>query len=437
MGDTSLSSIAANYRPTPRVRFNAEYFGFVVGFPDGEMVLAKPAAMAVLHSQVSRDELAPYLLPTLDVVEGFHLATPPLVWLELTRRCNLTCPHCYIDGGRARANEMDAARWFTLIDEIADAGVWAVAFTGGEPTLNPAFVDLVCHARKRDLLVGIATHGMFLSDDLLARLPSKGVIISVSIDDLHTGRRGRDSTALLAQRAILRAQEHGFLTNVMTNTHRGNIDGLEELVDWSVQHGVSVRSVPMSPIGRGKTHPELENRPEDVERAARFWLKECEWEHRYHTEAGICVGSIFNYGLSLAYMTRRCSSGRYLCYVAADGVVFPCTMCAGENVFAAGSISERPFAEVWRDKWEIRNYSWDNFKSTCEGCVINDPRYYCGSRCPAMSFARHGSFFKCGASAFEIESAQYRTALLEKTETGRSSNLSVTPRKPARGRRPP
>ncbi|RSK39002.1 radical SAM protein [Hymenobacter perfusus] len=408
------------------VRYNAEYFGFIVAFPDGEIVLAAPTAMSVLHEQTTREDLAPHLLTSLEVVEGFHLATPPLVWLELTRRCDLTCPHCYINGGTARPHEMPAERWYALLDEMAKMGVWAVAFTGGEPSLHPHFVELVTYARKKGLLVGIATHGLFLTDEVLDSLPREGVIISVSIDDLHQGRGSHNSPAERGKEAILRAKSHGFLTNVMTNTHRENIDGLADLMQWAELNGVSVRSVPFSPIGRGKLRKDLENGPEDVERAARFWIRECEWEHQYHQAAGLCVGVIFNYGLSLAYMTRRCSSGRFLCYVASDGTVFPCTMCAAENIFSAGNVYNRSFAEVWRGNWDIRAFNWTNFTSTCANCVINDPKYYCASRCPAMSHARHGTFTNCGASEFEIQSTIYRTVLLENSAVGKSTNLHVS-----------
>lgn len=412
-------------RARPRVRFNQEYFGFIVAFPDGEVLLAAPSAALVLHPQVTREELTPHLLPTLDVVDGFHLATPPLMWLELTRRCDFACPHCYIHGGSRRRDEMPTERWFELLDEMAAMGVWAVAFTGGEPTLHPAFAELVRHARSRDLLVGIATHGMHLTDALLDELPRDGVIVSVSIDDLHVRRRGADSPTEMAKASILRARSHGFLTNVMTNTHRKNIHELKGMMGWAEEHGVSVRSVPFSPLGRGKGRRDLENGVEDVEQAAEFWLRECEWEHEYHRRAGLCVGVLFNYGLSLGYMTGRCSSGRFLGYVAADGTVFPCTMCAAEELFAAGSVQDRCFADVWRDDWEIRRYSWANFAETCEGCPINDERYYCSSRCPAMSHARHGTLFDCGASQFEIHSAIRRTELLEASGTAGETNRPV------------
>ena len=404
-------------------RFNKEYFGYIVGYPEGDIVLTKPSAGPLLEAGAQLSDLKDHLLLELPVKEGFYLDTPPLVWLELTKRCNLRCEHCYIDGGLARPNELSSHQIHAIIDELADMGVWAIAVTGGEPTLHPDFSDFVHHARRRGLLVGIATNGMFLNQELLDSLPKDGVVISVSLDDLHIAGGRSDAEFRSASRAILRAQAMGFPTNIMTNTHRRNVGKLAGMVEWAEKHGVSVRSVPFSPLGRGKSAAkDLENTVDDVQEAAKFWLKECQWEHEYHQRVGLCVGAIFNYGLSLAYMTRRCSSGRYLAYICADGTVYPCTMCAGERVLSPGNIIGRGFADLWRSDWEIRRYSWDNFKSTCEGCVINGPEYYCASRCPATSYARHGTFFNCGASEFEIVSTVVRTAMLDHSPLAKMTN---------------
>ena len=75
------------------------------------------------------------------------------------------------------------------------------------------------------------------------------------MDDLHVGPHGHDAPTSIAKSAILRAQSHGFLTNIMTSTHRLNIDALPDLMDWAERQGVSVRSVPLSPIGRGDVAP--------------------------------------------------------------------------------------------------------------------------------------------------------------------------------------
>jgi radical SAM protein with 4Fe4S-binding SPASM domain len=397
------------------VRFNREYFGYLAGYPAGDIVLTTPEAGPLLAAGASVEQIKPYLLNQLEVREGFHLATPPLIWLELTRRCNLTCPHCYIEGGDARKDEMPASEFYRLLDEFAAMGVWAVAFTGGEPTLHPEFAGLVRHARKLQLLVGVATNGMFLTDELLDSLPRDGVIMSVSLDNLHVSR---EHDFAVATKAILRSQRNGFLTNIMTNTNRESLHYLDKLMSWAESNGVSVRSVPFSPLGRGKRHRYLENTVDDVAVAARFWLRECEFEHEYHKKAGLCVGLIFNYGLTLSSMTRRCASGRYLCYIAADGTVFPCTMCAGEEIFSPGNLRGRSFQEFWLSEWEIRKFSWANFKETCDGCVVNDPRYFCTARCPAMSHARNNTYNGCGASDFEKLSLITRTAMLEGTQVG-------------------
>lgn len=394
------------------VRYNKEYFGYIAAYPDGDIVLAKPSAGPLLESGAPRAALEPHLLSMLDVQQGFHLDTPCLIWFELTRRCNLTCEHCFIDGGDARDNEMPASEVYRLIEEFADMGVWGVSFTGGEPTLHPEFVGFVNAARRRNLLVGIATHGMFLTQELLDSIPREGVIISVSLDNLHIdGRHDFE----VATKSILRSQQSGFHTNIMTNTNSRNIHHLGELMDWAEANNVSVRSVPVTPLGRAKQHRDLENRPEHVDIAAKFWMRETEWEHEYHEQVGLCVGRIFNYGVTLGYMTSRCSSGRFLCYICADGTVYPCTMCAGEKILSAGNVRDKSFAEFWRSDWQIRHYSWDNFRSTCNGCVIDDPQYYCSGRCPATSHARHGELFGCGSSDFEKLSLITRTAMLSKT----------------------
>ncbi len=259
------------------VRYNQEYFGYIAGYPHGEIVLTLPSAGPLLARGASRDEIEPHLLPTLEVREPFHLHAPPLIWLELTRRCNLNCPHCYIEGGLPRENEMPADEFYRLLDEFAAMGVWAVTFTGGEPTLHPEFGNFVRHARKRQLLVGIATNGMFLTPALLDSLPRDGVIISVSLDNLHVDGNRLDVNGNrdfeVATKAILRSQALGFLTNIMTNSNRQSITRLGALMDWAESKGVSVRSVPFGPMGRGGRHRYLENTPDDVNAAAEFWMR--------------------------------------------------------------------------------------------------------------------------------------------------------------------
>lgn len=410
------------------IRINREEFGYLVGYPDGKIILAKTEAEQALANGASESQLreAGLLLEKFGAGPGFHLRTPPLVWLELTRKCNLTCAHCYIEGGKARDNELPANCFYEILEDLAKMGVWAVAFTGGEPTMHPEFCGLVNRARELGMLVGIATNGMFLTEQLLSSLRKDGVIISVSLDNLHIAGTKPSSEFRMVERAIIRAHESGFRTNIMTNVNQKNCNDLAHMITWAKANGVSIRSVPFSPLGRGKENrADLEMSGADAFDSADFWMQECEWEHEYHREVGLCVGAIFNYGLSFAFMTNRCSSGRYLAYICADGVVYPCTMCAGEKILSPGSILTMPFSELWQRDWQIRNFSWENFEETCTGCPVHNNDYYCAARCPATSHARHGSYFKCGASAYEIVSTVVRTAKLNQTSSGRLSGIPI------------
>lgn len=408
------------------VRYNKEYFGYLAGFPDGRILITTDAAGELLTNGASFEDINNHRLEHLEIKQGFHLNTPPLIWLEITKKCNLKCPHCYIDGGVTRDNELSSEEIIALIDDLADMGVWAIAITGGEPTLHPDFALFIQHARKRNLLVGVATHGLHLTDKLIAQLPKQGVIISISIDDLHIQHKNPDAEFTIATEALLRCRKHGLHANIMTTTNRKNADHLEKIISWGEAHDVSVRSVPFSPIGdRAKKFAgELENLPEDVHKAARFWLQEMIWEHKYHEKVGLCVGLIFNYGLTLAYMSHRCSSGRFLAYICSDGTVYPCTMCAGEKIFSPGSIRDMNFSKLWRMEWAIRKRSWDDFKVTCSGCPLNNESYYCSGRCPAMSHARNSTYNSCGSSPFEKLSLVVRTSMLDSYEKSHEADTT-------------
>ncbi|MFK0154629.1 radical SAM/SPASM domain-containing protein [Streptomyces sp. NPDC090493] len=77
--------------------------------------------------------------------------------LEITSRCQLTCSsHCYAQAGPTRDHgTMSAADWRRIIDEAAQTGVETVQFIGGEPTLHPAFAELVEHALGLGLRVQV------------------------------------------------------------------------------------------------------------------------------------------------------------------------------------------------------------------------------------------------------------------------------------------
>ena len=67
------------------------------------------------------------------------------LWLELTRKCNLECVHCYTDSSPARDlyETLGADDWKRALREAATLDCRSVQFIGGEPTLHPELPDLI------------------------------------------------------------------------------------------------------------------------------------------------------------------------------------------------------------------------------------------------------------------------------------------------------
>jgi MoaA/NifB/PqqE/SkfB family radical SAM enzyme len=64
--------------------------------------------------------------------------------LEITGRCQLTCPsHCYAQAGPTRDHgSMTGDDWHRVLDEAVVLGTTTVEFIGGEPTRHPDFTRL-------------------------------------------------------------------------------------------------------------------------------------------------------------------------------------------------------------------------------------------------------------------------------------------------------
>lgn len=106
---------------------------------------------------------------------GEYQALPSTFVLELTRRCNNRCGHCY-NAWRApelrypmdRHGEMTTAevKW-TILKLMEDLPLKTVVLSGGEPTLRPDLPEIVRFLRSQGLAAQIITNGTNLTESLV------------------------------------------------------------------------------------------------------------------------------------------------------------------------------------------------------------------------------------------------------------------------------
>ncbi len=87
---------------------------------------------------------------------------PIVVW-NITRTCNLRCLHCYTDSeAKAYGGELTTPQCKTVLDDLADFGVPAVLFSGGEPMTRPDLLELVAYAKSKGLRPTLSTNGTLI-----------------------------------------------------------------------------------------------------------------------------------------------------------------------------------------------------------------------------------------------------------------------------------
>lgn len=110
------------------------------------------------------------------------LAPVPLrYFFELTYRCNLQCPYCYVGDDRNK-NELTTEEWYNIIDQIP----WYsfVTLVGGEPLIRKDFVDILMKTSKKTFgKLNVVSNGILINDDIIdAFIKSRMMLLSVSLD---------------------------------------------------------------------------------------------------------------------------------------------------------------------------------------------------------------------------------------------------------------
>ncbi len=334
---------------------------------------------------------------------------PFIVALNLTRRCNLACEHCYLDAGTrldGENGELTTDEVKVLIDDIARLSEETmVVFTGGEPLLRRDLDDLVAHAASRGLMPVLGTNGVLITDDRAARLRQAGVQgVGISIDsldpDFHDGFRGAPGSWLKSMSAIDACRRNDLRFQIHYSVTDDNAHELDDMIAFAKESGAFVLNVFfLVCTGRGEkvTNISLET----YERTLRRITEAA------HDEKGLmvrakCAPHFKRMALELdpawpvtaahGYEAGGCLAGTRYARVTPEGDVTPCPYMEG----SVGSIRDSDFADIWHDPDAFAALRAPKLEGRCGACEYSK---LCGG-CRARPFARDGNVmgedFLCG-----------------------------------------
>ena len=176
-----------------------------------------------------------------------------------TRRCNLTCVHCYSDSGPAARDEIPLPVLQDLVADAASLGYDVLAVSGGEPFMYSDLPGFLSHAQAAGLQCLLTSNGTLVSEHRLGALAGCLDLLVLSLDGPrpdHDRMRARDGAYDAMARRIGLIQEAGIPFGFLFTLTQHNVHQLDWAAEFAAASGASLLQVhPLEASGRGRSLP--------------------------------------------------------------------------------------------------------------------------------------------------------------------------------------
>ena len=313
-----------------------------------------------------------------------------LLAINLTRRCNLACAHCYMDAETMQhgdPHELGADEVCALLDDIAGRSTETiVVLTGGEPLLRHDLEQLVAHGAGLGLAMVVGTNGMALTDQRVASLKAAGAMgVGISIDSLdarkHDVFRGLPGAWEKTMLGIDACKRHDLPFQIHFSVTETNAGEIRVMIDFARASGARALNVFfLICTGRGEAMSDIS--PIAYERTLTQLVEAQEQSHDllirarcapYYKRIAYQRNPASTLTRAAGYEGGGCLAGIHYCRITPQGGVTACPYIPEE----AGNIRDTAFWKIWElspDLLALRNPKLQGkcgsceFKKLCGGC---------------------------------------------------------------------
>ncbi len=314
--------------------------------------------------------------------EGYGLSSPQRISLNITRKCNLNCRHCFTDSGNTDKNELSTEELFKLVDQMRDAGSFFITIGGGEPLMRQDLFEIIKYARNNFIAVSLVTNGLLIDEKTAKNLGALNLnTITVSLDGLeknHDYIRGKGNFEK-AVNGLKTLKKHCRTAKIATRValNRLNIGEYGELIKIAENLSLDlIRLTPMLLLGRAKNSREL-------------LITQNEYISFLENARKI------NHGIKLVLPDQGdpekwfvspedfgCHCGKEACWITQTGDFYPCIFFG--DGFLAGNIRNEEFLDLWN---KAKNMVKLEGNETCRNC---DNYKKCRGGCRARTLSTCG-----------------------------------------------
>ncbi len=311
---------------------------------------------------------------------GPDLSIASTIGVMLTRVCSLRCPYCFAVDELETSGHMSPEAFAGVLAFFdRHRGLKAVALAGGEPTMNPAFEEILDLARQREgVTVHLLTNGIFdvPTREALGRFEPHRLGLLINVNDPR--RVGAARFATIEEN--LAALAH-YPVTLGINFYDASTPH-EHVVDLARRHGCDLRWSVAHPVGGAPVYVTPEMFPE-VRTTIRAFLASA---RAAGVHAAVDCGAslcIFEDQEIAADRYQLLRDNRFVCDP-------PVVVDPDSNVFFCfeGHETRRQLTS-FADLGQLAGWLWSKLQTkgqyywleACEGCSYAE-RKLCGGGCP-------------------------------------------------------
>ena len=304
-----------------------------------------------------------------------------LLAINLTRRCNLHCPHCYLDADTRHdnsKNELSTTEVQGLLNDVASrSNETMVVLTGGEPLLRKDLEDIIAFGVERGLAMVVGTNGTALTDRRVRSLKQAGALgAGISIDSLdehyHDRFRGLAGSWQKTLAGVDACRRHDLSFQIHFSITDTNAHELPAMIDFAKASGARVLNIFfLVCTGRGESMSNISPlRYEQV-------LGELVTAQARHTDLIIrarCaphfkrIAHQHDPNSRLNRISGRdgdgCIAGIHYCRITPEGSVTACPYIPEEE----GNIRQQRFLDIWDHGSEFQRLRSPLLQGKCGDC---------------------------------------------------------------------
>ncbi|MDR1245714.1 MAG: radical SAM protein [Clostridiales Family XIII bacterium] len=198
-----------------------------------------------------------------------HLQTACCVLLDVTDRCNQSCPWCFAradsqaDGA---ADDPDLAlieRWYDRLTELGEERKFNIQISGGEPTVREDLPEIIAMGKRKDFeYIQLNTNGrrIALEDGYAEKLKAAGASVAFLQfdglrDDIYEKLRGGPMLDV-KRKAVERCRQAELPVTLVPTVLKGvNLDNIGDMIRYMLENLDVVKGVHFQPASFFGRHP--------------------------------------------------------------------------------------------------------------------------------------------------------------------------------------